>query len=86
MDIKVGDWFTIRFGFSDLDWYVLEVRGETVFLGQPKWLVSSSIRMERSKVEAGEYLGPSRRRWWWRFVPFRDLVCPFCRPAGMWWK
>lgn len=23
------------------------------------------------------YLGRTKKRWWWRFVPFRDLVCPF---------
>ena len=23
------------------------------------------------------YLGRTKKRWWWRFIPFRQLICPF---------
>ena len=82
---QVGDWYYIRYGFSPMLVYVSNVFDDGLIWGSPKWLVSSSEHMSISEFNENcvAFIGNTKVRWWWRFLPFRDIVCPFPKPKGL---
>lgn len=80
-----GDWVLMRYGFEHLIFYVLSVSGKGAHLGHPEWLVSCSIFVPAEKLDRAELLGRGKPRWWWRFVPWRQLCLPFSPPRSLYW-
>lgn len=27
------------------------------------------------------YLGRGKKKWWWKFLPWKDCICPFSKPS-----
>jgi len=83
-DLKAGDWINIGYGWERSDFYVTRsISGVGVHLSKPSWLVSSAIFLTDEALKAGHspvYIGRSKLKWYWKLLPFRDLVCPFKRP------
>ena len=82
--LAVGDWVALEFGFVMRVFYVLRVsEGDGAWLGHPNWLASSAVFMPAARLSAAERLGSGRARWWWRFMPWRELHVPFTKPRGL---
>jgi len=76
-ELNVGDWVLMHFCRRSIKWYVLEVAGDKALLGNPDWCVSASMWWETAHViNSSVYLGAGKIRWWWKFVPHRDLIIP----------
>lgn len=84
-DLQPGDWIDLEFGFAVRPMYVLENDGAGITYGSPNWVVSSCEYNEYKNMKRWRYLGRGQRRWWWRFLPWRDLVVPFSKPESLWW-
>lgn len=88
-ELRPGDWIQFKYGYSPLVFYVLEVQAdqELLVVGRREWLVSSAAFVTYDDAQNGfKFLGSSKLRWWWKYLPFiRDLICPFTRPKGKWW-
>ena len=80
-----GTWLALDFGFEREVFYVVQATKEGAYLGHPKWLVSSATFMPWSRLKGADIIGRGRPRWWWRFVPWRDLHVPFSRPSSLFW-
>ena len=77
-DLKAGDWILMKYGHSDSEFYVLETMGDNIKVGRAAWCVSSSMWLtpyDKSNIKGR--LGSTKSRWWWKFLPFKDIVCPF---------
>jgi hypothetical protein len=85
-ELKVGGGLNMKFGYDRMNFYVHRITDEYIYLGLPCWCVSDSERTTVAELEQGYYepvyLGPTKKRWWWKFLPFRDLVCPYVQPAA----
>ncbi len=84
-ELKPGSWLMMEFGYHWRVFYILYVLGDNVILGSPNWLVSDATQISKTRLKGAELLGQGKQRWWWRFLPWRDLVCPFTRPAKCFW-
>ena len=60
--------------------YVISAKKDGVFIGHPEWLVSDAIFLSWEHLMDIQLVWRGSRRWWWRFVPWRDLLCPFTKP------
>ena len=84
MTFKAGDWLTIDYhGFV----VIIAKYSDTYIVHKPTWLVSSALRLDNSELARRnpKYIGTGKLRWWWRFLPWRDLVCPVSKPPGLWY-
>lgn len=81
----VGDWVLLQFGFDGKIFYIAQVLERGVMIGRPSWCVSSLVYMSNEEFQKSfmERIGASKRRWWWKFLPFRDVVCPFKKPKEL---
>lgn len=90
-ELEVGDWINMQYGFDRQDWCVLEKGCSWVRLGKPSWLVSSAEIVTLDRLFESDrdmwfntggplYLGRGKKRWWWKFLPFRDCVFPYSKP------
>ena len=84
-ELKPGSWLIMEYGYDQRVFYVLYVLGDSVILGHPSWLVRSATCIPKTRLKGAELLGQGRPRWWWRFLPWRDLVVPFIKPAKCFW-
>ncbi len=84
-----GDWISFVFGFTRCEFYVLEndTAAKTIRLGRICWLTDSSIVREYSefyswynKDNAVRYLGRGKKKWYFRYLKWLDIVHPFYRP------
>lgn len=82
--LKRGDWINMQFGFNRHDFYILNVSDSLIYLGKPDWLVSGHQILTHAELTGGFYepihLGSGKEKWYWRFLPWRDLICPFNKP------
>lgn len=81
-EYKSGDWFYLKYGSQPLLFYVLNVTESGVFASTPHWCVSSRAYFPSETMANAQFAGVGRKRWWWGFLPFRDVVCPFTVPKG----
>ncbi len=81
-----GDWFSIQYGSNFHPVYVLGTHENMVEWCKTTWCVSDAQYVTRERFldmygnSPSIYLGKSKERWWWRFLPWRDVVPPFARP------
>ena len=78
---KEDCWVSIDYGFERSNFYIKYVTEELVMLGNPTWLSGTSISLvyKNFMSKTPILLGPAKRRWWWKFLPFgiKDVVCPY---------
>lgn len=81
---RPGDWWTIQFGFSRMLIVVLRSDPEFVAWMSPKWCVDAQKEVSLAvwSTYGPSFVGESRKRWWWRFLPWRNLVNPYPKPKG----
>lgn len=79
---QVGEWYVMQYGNFNLLFYVLDVTNENVTLGTPIWLVSSAITISLDHFQIAAYIGKGKRRWWWKYMPWKDLHMPFTWPKS----
>lgn len=80
--MREGDWLLMEYGFDKLLFYILDAHSspKDILLGRKNWLVSSSIWIPRDEINSkATIIGSTERRWWRKFTPFKDLICPFKR-------
>lgn len=79
-----GTWIFMRYGTEFSKFYVQERIGDILLISRKAWLVSShvSVTIEETKNghHKGQVIGKGKNRWFWRFLPWRDLVCPYSDP------
>lgn len=80
-----GDWLALDYGFERRVFYVLRVDKGGAWLGHPKWLVSSATFIPQERMAHATRIGRGKARWWWRFVPWRELCLPFSKPSCLFW-
>ena len=81
LNLKIGEWLLMPFGFSKTEWVVLEINLDerVVRLGTRDWLVSSSKWFPIERIFKEEkHLGQGDKRWW-RFlvIGLKDFILPF---------
>jgi len=79
---SVGGWWLMEYGFTLELFYIWERHGDKIFLSSPKWCVSFGVWMTRKEMQyrKAEYLGHGKRKWYWKFLPWRDFVTPVWGP------
>jgi hypothetical protein len=80
-----GDWIAMEYGFTNKLFYVHSVYPHGVCICTTSWCVSD---MECHTFAAlGKrgfmYIGRTKAKWYWRFLPFRDVICPYYAPRGL---
>lgn len=79
--LEPGTWLRMRYGFDWVTFYVLSNTKDFIRLGNPKWLVSSTITHKHSDKELQIYapvvIGKTKKRWWWKWSLFRNTTCPY---------
>jgi hypothetical protein len=82
---SVGALWLTEYGFGYDLFYVAEICHDKIRLTMPDWLASSGVWMTRREMEArhAEYLGHGNRKWYWRFLPWRDCVTPVYMPNAL---
>lgn len=81
-DLQQGDWF-----ISDSRvWYVILNDGKQIVANSPSFCTEHPIYFKYNRLSEFTYLGRGKIRWWWRLVPWRNIVVPFTRPKTFcWW-
>jgi len=78
---KKDHWVNMIFGFERHNFYIKYLDERLVILGRPGWPSNSDVSLvyERFISNKPILLGPAKRRWWWKFLPFgvKDVVCPY---------
>lgn len=81
--LTTGTWFMMRYGGGLDRYYVAEVAGQWVRFSKPFWLASYGIWETMAELNQPRrdlvILGKGSRKWYWEFLPWRDLICPFYR-------
>lgn len=80
-----GDWVEMQYGWDRHMFYVQENTARFCRLSMPTWCASSHDNMPPESFTRPwhapvVYLGRTKKRWWWRWLVFRDIVCPYPKP------
>jgi len=75
-DLVAGDWILWKYGLSHVRYYVLGNSCGMLTVGNPRWCVSSAMTNRHSDMHDWAYIGHTQPRWFWKFLPWRDVVCP----------
>jgi hypothetical protein len=79
--ITEGAWVLGRYGYEYRLFYVKGVIDDQVVLGSPQWCASANTTLPLAEIESKwRVIWYAKRRWWWRFMPTRDLICPYQKP------
>lgn len=78
--IKKGFWILLK-GYREYkEYYVVDIKKEfdVVKIGRKEWRYSSSEWTSLNSL-TGNLLcvWQSKRKWWWKYFPFNDIICPF---------
>lgn len=75
MKYNVGDWFI----YTEAEYCILSKYDTQILLMRRDSLVSLSrwVNVSYFESKGPVYLGTSKKKWYWRFIPWRDLVHPF---------
>jgi hypothetical protein len=81
-NLKPGDWINIEYGYSRKDLYVTRSIAGLVWVCSPEWPAFDSGCLDKTyfNMFPPTYLGPSKKKWYWKFLPFRILICPYKQP------
>lgn len=79
---KSGNWVNMKSGLCESkNFYIKYLDEKRVVVGHPNWI--SSDNMSYSYEEFMTYnpilLGPTKKKWWWRFLPpkLKEIICPY---------
>lgn len=81
-DFIPGTWFAIRYGFKLRSFYVEKASLGLIYAGNPNWC-SDSIEifsLEDLVDRDVKIIGHSKRKWYWKFLPWKIIVVPFYKP------
>jgi len=79
-EFRVGDWWLLDVR-GVKEYYITGVAGDKIKISTPRaatmgvWITASDMAL----LDA-TFLGHGRPKWYWRFLPWRDLVCPYYLP------
>ena len=82
-EFRVGDWWLIDTDRNRWEFYVMQVAGDSVKFGSQQGRSIGGglwVTIEELKPLKTTFLGHGRPKWYWRFLPWRDLVCPYYLP------
>lgn len=83
---EVGDWVLITYetyDFTGSKYYISEIIGDKINFNPLRRSMFSDgmwISEEQLKTINSTYIGRGKRKWYWRWLPWRELVCPFYYP------
>ena len=81
---STGAWFLMNYGSGRYKFYITETAGPEFRLSKRGWCVSRGDWFTRQRMEKSYYnpiyLGHGKLKWYWRWLPWRDLVVPFTQP------
>ena len=79
--VRPGDWFLMDRCERE-KFYVVEVCCRIAHLSRPGWMVNDGFWLNEPefKEQSLAYLGRGKKKWYWRFLPWRNLVCPYYYP------
>lgn len=79
-DLQPGDWIKWRWS----RYYVQKNSGRHIQIGDPDWSVTSNTTISYADMSDQyypvKYLGRGKLKWYWRFLPWRNSICPFNLP------
>lgn len=82
--LQPGDWFEIEFGFRRRQFYVVDVVEDIIYATTPTWCVSPPRSFSFDEIyddfHKGHYIGKGKLRWWWRFLPWRNICVKYSYP------
>lgn len=84
-DLEPGDWVNMAYGYYRHDFYVLRVlQDKYVVLGKPTWCVDTTVIKSYEELNSDYYtpifIGKGKEKWYWRFLPWRNVIVPFKYP------
>jgi hypothetical protein len=82
-ELKPGDYFFTKYGFSIVEFYVTENHPsyKLLFVRNRKWLVSAFTTLDYKKINPLIYIGKGKKRWWRFLLPlFADLIPIYSKP------
>lgn len=82
-ELKVGDWVLLEFGGTMRPFYVHGLTRDFVMFGRSSWLVSDYEAVSKADLQYNrkiDIIGHSKKKWYWRFLPWRNCVCPYYAP------
>lgn len=88
-ELVEGDWFELSLAWGTREFCVFRAQEDCVVAGTPEHITSLAERYEHKTLEenAGyRFIEHTKRRWWWRWIPFRWMFFPFPHPKTHWWK
>lgn len=89
-----GDWIRFRYGYDKNLWYVLDndLDGKEIIVGTSRFLASTTRLVSYNEIinpygkpDTVRFIGSSKLKWWWKYLPWREIVCPFPRPKNVWY-
>lgn len=81
-DLEKGDWIYIEYGYSFKLFYVMnnDIDRELININSSSWLVNSFEIKLYKDIKQFIYLGKTKLKWYWKYLPWRDIICPYKRP------
>jgi|688.fasta_scaffold1101118_2 hypothetical protein len=80
-----GAWIVMDWCFDAAKFLVYEATDTHVRLVREPWLTSSADWFSRKDVletRRAAYLGHGKKKWYWKFLPWRDFVKPYTQPVA----
>lgn len=70
------------FGYKRRFFYVHHISESLVEICSPEWLCDSGIWFSIEELEVREaiIMCATKKKWFWKFLPFKDTVCPYYAP------
>lgn len=80
--VRPGDWFLIKYGIDTLTLYAAEVHCRIIRFSSRNWCSDAGVWIHEPELSDGGaiYLGRGKKKWYWAFLPWRNLVCPYFYP------
>jgi len=74
-----GDWILLEYGNSYSEWYVLYNTDRLIKICKPSWCVNDAIFIPYNNLNTKNwmFIKSTKMRWWWKFLPIRNLFCPY---------
>ncbi|WP_432821831.1 hypothetical protein [Trichloromonas sp.] len=84
-ELQPGDHFYMMYETDDVLFYVL---ANNVEKGRLKitcrgWCVDSAVVWSYSNMRPFSFVGRGKKRWWWRVLPWRNIVAVYSPPQNL---
>ena len=78
---KPGDFFSMVYGFSRLEVYVLSVETDGLRFSRKDWLASANMFISYKDLydtkNATKFICHGKEKWYWKYLPWRDLIVKY---------